>query len=508
MGNNPNYVPVTAANSPKINVGNSAATGYKTESLLTNIIKTEGAKYAKKEATKFVSNKASQLINDKLGKIGLPGGLGGAAQNAALAGARSASDQLSGVIGGKLSSVLGSGIGGNVASMATKQISNLATGAVTKATSMVKDKLGSAVSGALGGLGGGLLGSALSKLSDTGAKNLLAAKIAPGFLETGPKDESLTQDVYGVSDNSILNGLGEKVTGLAKDAFNDIRKSPGLITDLTSMITSGGANFKISKEGLADRVLGSLGGRTGVLNNLADTFKDTVVGGLGLPADIYSTAIAVIGNKTQKFDAGQMDSARQVFSLINQVTNSSQLKAFFDVGSESALLSGVMREAIALGVPDAIDVLVENAKDSDIAFNALYANMRVACEHSDLDTVNLMIEKVGVTQFLAQVPDAAPVLLSSYELPLGTNSTNYDNEWNALKLALDSLSPNWDKIERNGTMVTDLTAFTGVSDDARKLMMRQPEYLVATLIGSNYAESVDLIADLQQKYPLAPIQSA
>lgn len=504
MGNNPNYVPVTAANAPKINL---PSTGYKTESLLTNIVKTQAASYAKKEATKFASkslDKAlSKAVNGKLGKIGLNAGLGSSAVNKAVEGARSASDKLQGALGGKLSSVLGSGLGGAAAGLATNVMKNAATGAISKVQSLVGNKLGSAVSGVLGSSVGGLLGNTLGQLTDSASKNLAGAKIAVGFLETGPKDSSLVTDVYGVSDNGVLNDVGSKISGFAKDAFNDIRQSPSLVADLTSMVMSGGKNFSISKEGLADRVMGSLGGQSGLVRGLTDTLKSTIVNGVGLPEGIFDTAVAVIGGQAKRLS--NVSSGREVYSLINNITRSDELQGFYDVGSESALMAGTMREAIALGLPEAVTVLVEKSKTSEVAYNALYANMLVAVEHSDLDTILMMVDHVGVNGFLAQVPNAVTLLLSSYKLPVGTTSENYDNEYEALVAVLDKLQPGWGRINRNGVWVNDLTFYAGVSEDGRKLLLREDEHVVATLIGASYGTRVNLIEELKTMYPLVPL---
>lgn len=502
-----------------LTVQTGPGSGYKTESLLTNIIKTQTGRIAKEQATKFATKKLNSLVNEKLGKSGLGGGLAGSAMNKATDAARSASDKIKGVVGGKLSSVLGAGliggaIGGKVSGLAgkladkavaagTKQLNNLVTGAQSKLMGMAQDKLGGALGSALGGRANDLLSSALGSISDSGVKNLASAKIVQGFLSNGPKAETLVTDVFGVSDNNILNGLGEKVTGFAKDAFNDIRKSPGLVTDLTAMVKSGGKNWSVTKEGLADRVMSSLGGKRGLVNNLAGTFKSSLVGGLGLPDDIYDAVVVTIGNKTSNFK-GEVNNARQVFSLINQVTNSTQLTGFFDVGSESALMSSVMGEAIALGVPDAIEVLVENAKDDQIAYNALFANMQVAVENSDLDTILLMLDKVGVNTFKAQVPNAATLLLSNYELPVGTTVEAYDSELAALKLALTALDDKWNLTQRGDEWIMDLTPFAEISGDARTLFMRDDELMVASMIGPQYSQ-IKLTDELKQMYPLAPI---
>ncbi len=506
---------VISGNNGSTTKTSTPATGYRTESLLTNIVKTQATKLAKDQATKFISNKATSLINDKLGKAGGGGGLMGSALNKATQSARSASDKISSLVGGKLGSSLGTGLLGQGLSQglnglsskltdaASKQLNNLATGATSKLSSLAQNKLGGALGGVLGGKAGDLLSQALSGLSDTGVKNLVSARIVPGFLTNGPKAETLTEDVYGVSDNNLLNNVGDKITGFAKDAFNDIRKSPSLVTDLTSLVMSGGKNWAVTKEGLADRVMGSLGGKRGLISNLGSQFKETIAGGLGLPDDIYDTIVVTIADKTTSF-RGEPSNARQVFSLVNQVTRDSQLSGYFDVGSESALMSGVMREALALKVPDVIDVLVENAKDDQIAYNALYANMREAVEQSDLDTILLMIQKVGINAFKSQVPDAATLLLQNYVLPVGTTTEEYDSELESLKVVLLLLDDRWDQIERNGTWIQDLTPFANISDDAQKLMQRDDELMVPSLIAGKYTTSPKLVDELQQMYPLVP----
>jgi hypothetical protein len=483
------------------NPTNTPAAGYVSAGQLADIVKDQTTAYLKTEAVKFASTQASS-INAKLGKAGISEGLSKSAINQAVQGARSASEKLNGALGGKLSSVLGAG--SVDLSGATKQITNAATGAVSQATSLVQNKLGSALSGVLGSSVGGLLGNALSMVPDSAAKNLTAAKIAPGFLQNGPKDDTLVTDPYGVSDNNILNSLGEKISGFAQDMFGELRSSPSLVSDLTSMLTNGG-NFAISKEGLADRVLGALGGQSGLIRNLSDQLKGSIVNGMGLPEGIYDTAISLIGGQSSSINVGSINSAKEIFSLISTITRSNELGGLFDVGGESSLLAGVMREAIALGVPDAIDVLIENAKHDDIAYNALYANMQVAVDYSDLDTINTMIERVGVNAFLGQCPDAVQRLLSSYELPVGTSSANYDNEWAALETVLNTLKPGWGKVDRDGALVNDLTFYANVSGDARKLMLRVNDHLVPVLIGSTYPDKRDMISELRTMYPLVPL---
>ncbi len=191
--------------------------------------------------------------------------------------------------------------------------------------------------------------------------------------------------------------------------------------------------------------------------------------------------------------------------MVNQVTTNSPVSNFFDVGSESALLSGTMREAIALGVPGTVETLVANAKDSEVAYNALYANLLVAIEYSDLDAILLMLDNVGVNGYLSQVPDAVPRLLQNYKLPTNTSSAQYDAELTALLAVLVRFSPTWGSVIRGSTAVDNLTAFSQLSDDAKTLMLRDETLQIPVLIGPTYGISQDLLQELQTYYPLVPL---
>lgn len=489
--------------------GFSPAQGYPTASSLKKVVKDSAKAQLQREAGKLASQVINPMAqaNQRLSTKTIASGLQGAAVNSATNAARSVSEKLNGALGGKLSSVLGSGLPSKEGLMnaGTKQLTNLATGAVQKVSSMAQNKLGSALTSALGKSAGGLLGNTLSKVPDGAAKNLAGAKVAAGFLEHGPKDDALVVDPYGVSDNGILNNLTEAAGGMFQNAIESLRRSPDLITDLTSMVLTGDTNFSMIKDNMVNRVVSSLGGQYGIMNSISGPLKDSIVGGAGLPEGIFDTAMMVVNGQMQRFQAGGVDNARQVYALVNQITNHSNLNRFFDIGSESALMAGVMRELIALGIPESINVLVEKAPHEEVAYNALYANMRAAVEYSDLDTINMMLDQLGPTTFLSRVPDAVQVLLTNYELPVGTTDENYDTEWTALKACLDKMMPGWGRVKRDGVLISDLSFYSTLSVDAQRLMRREPDYLIAATIGPSYQGAPDLIGELKRRYPLVPL---
>lgn len=488
----------------------SPATGFPNRDTVKQMVKDSTQALMKRNAAELASSRpAIQTSNLRMAATTLGSGLQNAAVSAAAtaatSAARSVSDKIHGALGGKLSSTLGSGATNRILGSVNKTINNLATGTLQKVPALGQSKLGAALSSSLGSGVGGLLGSTLSKMSDGAAKNLAGAKVVPGFLETGPKDEALVVDPYGVSDNSILNNVAKAASGMVQDAIESLRRSPDLIADLTSMTLLGEGSFSMVRDNLANRVIGSLGGQYGIVNNLTGSLRESIVNGRGLPEGIFDTAVMVVNHQVEKFNANGMENARQVYSLVDQITSHRDLNQFFDIGSESALMAGVMRELIALRVPGSLEVLVEKAPHEEVAYNALYANMRVAVEYSDLDTVNLMIDHLGPEAFLARVPDAVQVLLSNYELPLGTHDGLYAAEWIALQACLDSLSPGWGRTLRNGEVVSDLSFYATLSEDAKKLMLLDPEYQIAALVGPAYQGTPDMLQELRQRYPYLPL---
>lgn len=353
-------------------------------------------------------------------------------------------------------------------------------------------------------LGGGAAATAAGAKVQEQVKNLAEAKLAPTLFTTGPKDDLMAVDVLGISNSSILNNLAGKLSGFGLSAFESFRKNPGMLTDLTSMIRKDSSGWSFDAKSLTERVTSSLGGSANLFRNLSTNLQGTLTQGFGVDPSIYSRIEGTIGGVVQSFQSGNFQDARGIFNLVNQITGQSDIAQFFDVGAEANLLSGIFREAIQLGVPDAIDQLVEKAKSSTAADYALRGNIETAVSVSDLHTTALMIDRLGVNRVLSDVPDAAERLVASYSFPEGTTRDQYAARWTELKNVLDQLQPGWSTYNRNGTMISDLSLFNRASQDALTLFKLQPELAVAALIASSYP-TVQLAVEGKQMYPYALI---
>ena len=350
-----------------------------------------------------------------------------------------------------------------------------------------------------------MLGNVLGKVGDTAAKNLAGASFAPGFLETGPRAETKAIDPYGVSDNNIVSTITDTVKDAAATALEDVRATgTGLMGDLMPLKLKDLKNFKQTKERLAARVTDMFGGRESAVKSMPGSMQSTIGNGLGLPDDAYDKLVVTIGDAVKTYDAEDVENARQVYKVIEQVSSSEAGVQFVDVAAKSSLLAGCMREAIMLGDFSAVEVLLEN-QDDESSYNALYANVLVALEYSELDTVLLMINRLGTERILSLVPNAAQTLMANYKLPKDVTSEGYNAELIALVAALDLLKSNWDKSVRNGNWVSDLRVFAELSPEAQTLFLRNDNYVVQTLIAPEFSDAPDMVDEFKKFYDLTPI---
>lgn len=337
-------------------------------------------------------------------------------------------------------------------------------------------------------------------------KNLADAKLASTIFKTGPKDELLAVDVFGISDGNVLNNLSEKLSGYALSALDSFRKSTGLSTDLTKLFQKTASGFSIDPAALTDRVTKALSGSSNLLRGLSEGLQQQLTQGVaGLSQQIYGQLQAKVGEVTRSLNLqNTVSDARGILDLVNHISGNENLTQFFDVGAEANMLSGIFREAIQMGIPEAVEALAAAAQSSVAADYALRGNIEVAVTVSDLDTTALMIDKLGINRILADVPDAPHRLVMNYQLPQGTAHDQLDAEFSKLSSVLDQLSPNWRHYERGGEAVSDLSLFYNASPDARRLFARRPELQLEALIAAEYRPT-SMIQQARKMYPMAVI---
>ncbi len=334
------------------------------------------------------------------------------------------------------------------------------------------------------------------------------AKLAPTVVTTGPQDDLLTVDAYDFQAKDILSGFtGKLSSSVLGDIGDSFRAGGGLAANMANLLKRG-SDGKIGLNGDAfkDRLVNSLGGRTGLLNSMSGALKNSIGQATGIPDNILNRADVVINGVVRSVQTGDIKSASTLFGLVGGVLDDSSLVEFLDVGAKTSLLTELYRQAMTLGVPEAIDIIVDKAGDNDKA--AVYALSMIiddAVINGNIQTVNKLIDKLGPAAVLAKFPSAVPQILASYQYATVTAAgPNFPVLYAELNTTLSRLDPNWGRRTRNGVSVLDLSVFTNISVDARAILSSTGPFVEAVQVASLYPP-VALAQRGKQMYPLAAL---
>ena len=419
-------------------------------------------------------------------------------QNLIASAAKSASEKLQQQLAGKMNKVNALAAGVNTVtqlarngSLAKLNLKGLA-GKMSKAGGGILKKTG---------LGDILSGNANAEDAASAANastQLINAKLADTIFTAFPTEQILAVDAYGVKDNDTLNNVIGKLSGFASNLLGSGGGLGNIGRDLTRMVLSTD-KLSLNTDALKDRLISSLGGRSGIIDSLSRTVRDSL-SELGLPSQVYDSIEATVRGTTSYLSSNNVQSASQLFGLIERVTGDSELAKFLDVGAEATLLSTVFRESIDLGLPDAIDAMYNQASSSEAAYYALQSNIVVAADRGELQTIDTMITKLGAARVLADCPDVIARVLASYRFEPGVTYADYEDLFTAMNSVFVKLDDHWGFHQRGGVWVTDMTAFERVSDDARTLLSNVGPFTQVLRLASFYP-SQELIEIAKRNYP-------
>lgn len=326
-------------------------------------------------------------------------------------------------------------------------------------------------------------------------------KLANAIVSSGAKDELMTDDVYGKKNSDVINKLSGLLKGGDLSSLGLGNGKTSIVGDLMKMVKTDGGKLSLDTKGWTDRLVAEMGTGSGSFAGLTDGLKGSLTSSLSITPATYDKILLSVGDAYSAYKSGDLTSAKGVFNLMGKICGDSQFFQAVDLGAQSNLFTSLVDQAIRLGVPDAIDKLIEKSRDRSVTDTALLNNIDTALRAGDVRTVNLIASTMGDGRVRAQVPQAARVLLANWRIPAKKKENDYPALWAELKATLDRIHPGWETVDRNGVAVTDLTVFSLASEDVRKVASTDAAMRVMSTIAGAY-ESRNLMETALQQYPL------
>lgn len=315
--------------------------------------------------------------------------------------------------------------------------------------------------------------------------------IARPVFDAGPSDKVQTVDVYNTLDSETRNALTSKLSTFGQGLTDIYGKSTQAIRGIGDRVGNGSIDLAEAK----DRISKALGGSRSDINYLAEGLQNVIfedVTGIDSGTNYVRDAngllnqVKVITSKGARvFASGDRAQANALIGFITDLTGMSIFKTF-DLGAEAALVKGILHEVSAWGVPDLLDDILSNI-DESTARAAVQRSGSTLASRSDIDAIELMLNKYGPEVLTAEAPNFATIVLSSYRFKAGVTVADYPAKLTQLVGVMNRLQPNWfwhQRVHINEETkqptteeVANLAVLAYASDDATALLSSDDTYL-------------------------------
>ncbi len=343
----------------------------------------------------------------------------------------------------------------------------------------------------------------------------MASKIAKGTASTGPDDSLIAVDANGTTTDMVLSKVKSTSTTIGNAAVDTAKSAALDPKTVAKAISVEDGKFSLSGKSLKDVMTkGLLKNKLG--SRVSGVAGPNLTGVPGLSKDQAGLAEKYLGELIGSENTDLINKAGKVYKIGNGIDTSSasglmkgvaklaDFPDFANIADQHAFTANALAyldTSIAMGIPDAIDVLLGKIKDDKLKRKRILANVRGAVLRADIPVINKIISYIGARAVIDQVPDACVYILAAYNFPRGTLPKQYAGLRAELLELLNTLDPEWDKERRNGVLVSKLDPFTRISRAAKSLLQIQPDYDVPIAMALTY-KKVDLNAMLKKSYPL------
>ncbi len=331
----------------------------------------------------------------------------------------------------------------------------------------------------------------------------MSANITKTSLALGLANDSLAIiDVYKQKNSPPINNI-PSTNAKAKKAAETYRNQPSLAKVSAAKAQGGIIGALPSALELVDRLSKLSNDARGPIQKLPPATLTEMLTTLGQNPNSELATLFVDGQKYTNKKYKDVDS---LANLISSITGNAQVIKVLDLEGENALFGTIIKSAIALGVPKAIDQILDKISDEKLRKKLMVDNLEISARMSDLVTVNKVLDEIGVEKALTKVPKLINVLLTFYRIPETKKPESIASLKTKLLTLLNRINPTWSDTTRNGVTIKNLEPFTYSSKDARTLFTTDDNYRTLAMIAPTY-KSENVMRLLRRSYPKAGFSS-
>lgn len=331
--------------------------------------------------------------------------------------------------------------------------------------------------------------------------------LAPTTLSIGSTDDIKVKEAATVTSTADNTSVKDMLIGLKDETVDALRKTPKLAQQLTKMAVDAKTG-KLNKTNVLARLSSVFGNKGGIIDKLStktiSVMSDTLGMDPKLAKRVMMTAKGIAGGSTTILGYGtDISSAQGLVSILQRLTGDKDILKYIDMEAEASLLSGLLGEAVKLGIPQSVDTIIREATSEETKRKVISENIYAIVFSGNLDTVQRLTQYMTPEQVRAKYPNFARDFLAQYTLTPNDTTDKYPELKTKIITLFNSIDPNWDKSLRGTSYIPSLAPFTKASDDATKVFNTSASYRSALVLAKKFT-SVDLRSWIKKHYPYFP----
>ena len=272
-------------------------------------------------------------------------------------------------------------------------------------------------------------------------------------------DETLaTLDAYAVKTAGVVNIAKDIKGALEYDSLAGL-KGGTLGSGLALLSNTATEGLRVSEASLMSGILGSNSTLMSSLKSLPRTLQSELLNAKGALSSITATV-----NGVRSLTKGaDLSSLTGVANLISNLAGSKLPLAFTDTSGLIALGTNLVKQATALGIPDALKAFSAGVSGKDILSGMVKNLLPVAIGSSNMNLLSNLANCPLARDVTKMMPSFVGDFTKQFTLPRGTSRNAYPGVLASMNDSFSKLDPNWLGSEVTGAV--NLTAFNGCSAD-------------------------------------------
>lgn len=359
-------------------------------------------------------------------------------------------------------------------------------------------------------------------------------------------------DVYSDVSTELANKLVSKVSAFDTDLDSIISGATKMVKGVGSALKDRGIDLITAKNRIQDALKGSRSAITDISEMLEREIMGELTGideatGYVRRASTMIDSVKLVYDGVQRtFINGDYKSVSGVMGFLSDLTGNTLVETF-DLGAQAALVKGILGEISDWGIPELVDDALgatwnKETKSYDYEYNDEF-RFSVTKRASDslspttsLEVIERMMLHGGTKALIADNPAFPDQLLAGYVIPEGCVAggpypvmipnpdnkdgpkipdpsgaqvkSNYYEQGHRLIKILNELKPAWFYVNRDvfdgnawrQDVTWNLQYLAGTSEDAKKVLITEPDLLTAIVAAPFYRVESGLMM-LKQMYP-------